>query len=40
MPGDMPGADRWAVLVNEFGDVPIDQAAFGGTDDTIAARPS
>jgi G3E family GTPase len=33
-----PGADRWAVLVNEFGDVPIDQAAFGGTDDTIAIK--
>ena len=26
--GRKPAEERWAVLVNEFGDVPIDQAAF------------
>lgn len=29
-----PDGERWAVLVNEFGDVPIDQAAFGESDST------
>ena len=29
-----PTGERWAVLVNEFGDVPIDQAAFGTDDQT------
>lgn len=34
-----PGSDRWAILVNEFGDVPIDQAAFEeGADDTISIK--
>jgi G3E family GTPase len=27
-----PGSERWAVLVNEFGDIPIDQAAFEDTE--------
>ena len=26
--GKKPGSERWAILVNEFGDVPIDQAVF------------
>ncbi len=28
-----PGSERWAILVNEFGEVPIDQAAFEGPGD-------
>ncbi len=34
-----PGKDRWAILVNEFGDVPIDQAAFEAHgNETIAIK--
>lgn len=32
-----PTGERWAVLVNEFGNVPIDQAIFHGSGDAEVA---
>ena len=34
-----PAGERWAVLVNEFGRIGIDQAAWAGTEVLVKAVP-